>query len=145
MANLQKLKDEIDNDPLGRGYSGMSDSEIAQSINAEDIPVTGTASIAEFIGAIKPAAWPVGDGTAVSDAKAQADRDYCIMLTSNSSGFIPFNEPEIRAKLTNVTNGIFKDNAPTRNAIQTLWTQLTSRAAQLGLPFIKVGFITEVR
>jgi len=31
--DLEKLKDEIANDPLGRGYSGMSDQAVADDLN----------------------------------------------------------------------------------------------------------------
>ena len=146
MFRKQKiLREEINTDPLGRGYSGMTDQQVADSLNSVNISVTGNGTIAKFIGAIKPGAWPQGDGTAASDAKASADRDYCIMLTSNSDGIIPFDEPEIRLKLTDATNGIFKDSAQTITALQSLWTKTISRASQLGLPFIRVGFVTEVR
>lgn len=33
MADLQVIKTELQNDPLGRGYSGMSDSDISESLN----------------------------------------------------------------------------------------------------------------
>ena len=34
-AQLQILKDEIENDPLTRGYSGMTDAQIADDLNSE--------------------------------------------------------------------------------------------------------------
>ena len=34
--NYQVLKDEITNDPLARGYSGMTDQQIVDSLNTED-------------------------------------------------------------------------------------------------------------
>ena len=33
---IYQLKQEIDNDPLGRGYAGMTDQQVAASLNASD-------------------------------------------------------------------------------------------------------------
>ncbi len=38
MTSLQDLKDELTNDPLGRGYAGMTDTEAAASLGARNRP-----------------------------------------------------------------------------------------------------------
>jgi hypothetical protein len=34
--DISKLKEEINSDPLGRGYSGMDDAAVAASLNTAD-------------------------------------------------------------------------------------------------------------
>lgn len=38
---LQILTDELANDPLGRGYAGMTDAQAADSLNLRDRPTAG--------------------------------------------------------------------------------------------------------
>lgn len=35
MADIEKLQQELINDPLGRGYSGMTDQQVADDLNTE--------------------------------------------------------------------------------------------------------------
>lgn len=40
MGRIQNIKSEIDTDPLVRGYAGMTDRQVADSMNASDRPVS---------------------------------------------------------------------------------------------------------
>lgn len=40
MAYIQRLKQEIDADPLGRDYASMTDQQVADSLNAMDREIT---------------------------------------------------------------------------------------------------------
>ncbi len=52
------LKTEITDDPLARGYSGMSDEELADSLNTADRPRNRTSmSRSEILQAVVPAAY----------------------------------------------------------------------------------------
>ena len=46
MADIAKLKTEIDTDPLGRGYAGMTDAQVADSGNVADREVNKTSMAA---------------------------------------------------------------------------------------------------
>lgn len=46
---MSALSDELTNDPLGRGYAAMSDTEIEGAMNAPVFPVVGLISIGSFI------------------------------------------------------------------------------------------------
>lgn len=46
---IAALVDEIANDPLGRGYAGMSDTQVSASLNAADRPSSKRVSNAKYL------------------------------------------------------------------------------------------------
>lgn len=43
MANIEKLRDELINDPLTRGYAAMTDAEVLSSLNVDDRTIAKSA------------------------------------------------------------------------------------------------------
>ena len=97
---------ELTNDPVFMGYVGWSGTPteaeyqaIADLLNDNTLRDGGDAYVPThvFMGAIKPSAWPQGDGTAAVDEKARAHRDYLLALTSGD--IIDLGNLEIQSKL----------------------------------------------
>lgn len=141
MANLQAIRDEIDTDPLTRGYAGMSDLAVADSMNTVNIASTVDTSPASLLGAIKAPAWPQGGANADTRADEQAARDYVIALCSLDA--VPLTEVEVQTKLTGVTNGIF--SGATKTSIEALWATTISRAQELKLGKVREGTVAQAR
>lgn len=124
------LKTEINTDPLGRGYSGMTDAEVATSLNVIDRPSDrSTVSTGEILAAIEPTAFPV-------DGKKQA-----YLQTLLATDEIPLGSTNIRDALAS----IFSGELPTLNALAALQTELISRAMELGLRQVREGAVAHAR
>lgn len=127
---FDELKAEVTGDPGSRGYSTMTDREAAEDLNLKRIASdrSEVPSI-EVLGSIKPADYP-------TDARMQS---YLQVLFSQPE--IPLADPEIRGALA----AIFSGKAGTLANLQGLEQRNISRAEELGLGFIKAGFIAAVR
>ena len=119
MPNYAALADEINTDPLGRGYSTMSDQEIADSLNAVD-RVVSVASIEsqDVVAALDPADF--GGLTA-------AEQRYLWGIIG--AGAIRPDDTEVKAFFLS----IFGAGTNTRANLGALANKTISRAEEVGL------------
>ncbi len=128
MADI--LEDEIANDPLVRGYSGMSDQQLTDDLHTQyrtrnrDV-MTSTQIMAE-----------VGD--AAYDALTNTNKTKLLSLLA-IDGLDPFGFA------ANVVKEIFGDGSATVLALASARVESISRAEELGIAGITIGHVTEAR
>ena len=146
MADIEALKDELNADPLGRGYSTMTDQEAANDLNAQTRQQTVPIPVDEvkrylFVNDL----WfPIKKGT---DEVAEAARDALTM-------FVAFrvNESDVAAKVDSLLSNLVSAGYATSSdkaAVQALGVQTQSRAQELSLlgasPEIGPAHVQQVR
>ena len=118
-TDLQILNAEITTDPLARGYSGMTDLQIANNLNAEYRTANrDTVSGAEIFNATDADEY----GALTDDKKAAWDRLCAIGVVDTASGVAKAREAEL-----------FGGGSVTRANLQSLRQYSLSRAAELGI------------
>lgn len=130
MSKEEILALELSADPLTRGYAGMSDDEVADSLNTENRQVikdlmTGD----EIAAAASPAEY-------LALPEGQKDRfiAVCSNANINPQGFI-----------VTVIVDIFGQGSDTITALAAARLQSVTRAKELGIPKVKVGWVMEAR
>ena len=124
------LKAEITDDPLGRGYAGMTDHAIASDLNTvyrnqNRTSLTGS----EVINAVTAVEW-----TALTDTQKQTVWDIVHLGTINPFG--------VEATLLIEVFGV---GSATIAALAEARIIQVSRAAELGLGIVKTGYVQQVR
>ena len=122
MADLTPLQDELTNDPLARGYSGMTDAQVAASLNTVDrtrrkltvpgVDARGATDITEF------------------ENLTAADQDRWISVTSGA--FLNVDQGVDRS----IALALFGAGTTTRTALAALQNEAISRAVELNFPEI---------
>lgn len=130
MGYIQDLKNELDSDPLARGYSTMTDQQVADDLNTKyrsfNLPfMTGT-EVADAI------------VTSEYNALADAQKDRVIALTNRDS-INPFGFS------ATVMIDIFGAGSDTISALQASRVEPISRAQELFERDVKVGQVTDAR
>lgn len=125
------LKAEIEADPLSRGYSGMTDLEVATELNIiyreVDVEfVTGQ----EIFEAVVP-----------SEYNALTDKQINLLHAIMGLGSISVNGTNTRTALLSM----FGSGTTTRSNLAVLQKRDVSRAEELGLPFVYEGHVQEAR
>lgn len=175
MAFLQELKSEIDSDPLTRGYSGMTDAQVAADLNTayRDAPHNPSALLdymmkTEFrnstiygrvgiVAGLQPDPTSAGFGNApmggggaavAMDWRMVAAAQALIRLTGDQAGAI--STPLTNTELSNILTEMDTTNAEVmsiaqRNAIIALSQNQQSRATELGLGRVRTGEVTQAR
>lgn len=116
--NLQDLKDELTNDPLARGYSGMGDEAAADSLNAPDRqPNRETLDAGLLVASIVRSEYA---------ALQAAEKDYLRLIAMAQS--LPLTAT-VKAELA----AIFGQGTTTRANLLALLKRTGSRAEELGL------------
>ena len=128
--NLTALKAELTDDPLGRGYSGMSESEAAASLNAVNRNVNVEAVTGQEI----------FEATVPADYDALPAKDKPLYAIIVGLGTILVNGTNTKARLVAMFAG-----TPTLSALAVLQKHLVSRAAELGLGHVGGGNVTQAR
>lgn len=132
-AFYQTIRDELDNDPLARGYAGMTDQQATDSLNTEDRSVDReTMSASEIFEAIEVAEWQA----LTADQKNQVEK--VIQLGDNiqiGTG------TKARAFLADA----FGPATTTRATLLSLAQETISRAQELGLGTLVIGDIQNAR
>lgn len=125
------LATEVLTDPLNRGYSGMSDAEVADDLNSEYRTRTRDSVFGyEIFNVTNDAEY-----NALTDAqKSSWDALCAIEQINTSSGVAKAREAEL-----------FGPGTTTRSNLIALRIESMSRATELGLGFVKVGHVEEVR
>jgi hypothetical protein len=129
--DYQVLQDEITNDPLARGYSGMTDSEVTDSLNTVNRTYTrDTVTGSEILNVTDDAEF-----AALTDVNKDRWMALCgIGSIDTSSGIAKALEADI-----------FGAGTTTRDNMVDLKNPDCSRATELGLPTVKVGDVEYVR
>lgn len=135
------LAAELTNDPLGRGYASMSDSEIADSLNARDrpgrVPVPAR-DIRKYVlmNGLWPAIAMLAQSTEASPQARGAAITLMQTLAPNSFDIVSLDEPAVFDAVSNMADAMIAAGAITeehRNAVLAMGNGLTSRARELGL------------
>lgn len=130
MADLQAIRDELDADPLTRGYSGMTDQQASDDLNLTIYGAFVDLTLATFLGIVSTS-WPSN----------QDDRDY--LSVAASVGSLPTKEEDVRDKLTGSPGGIF--SGPAKTALDAAMGTLESRADVLSLGKVQPGTVQNAR
>ena len=129
------LSEELINDPLGRGYSGMTNNEVETDINsiyrpAPDLNYIEANIIFEFIDRTEFVALS-------SDQKLELQ---ILLALSNEINISP------TSKARNLLSSLFGAGTNTRtNLLNYVTNQLQSRGKELGLEYVREGHIEAVR
>ena len=123
------LATELATDPLGRGYSGMTTTQKITSLNAVDrtLPVD-TVTGAQIYNAVDQVEF---DALSPSD-EAQVDR-----ITSLGDEINVADSGRVRSTLLS----LFSPGSTTRNNLVALKQRAVSRAVELGIDIVGIGFI----
>ena len=128
---IELLREEITTDPLGRGYSGMTDLDVADSLNVVnremDVDMVSGQDIFE---AVVPSEF-----TPLS--ADQKSLFYAII----GMGSVMVNGTNTRTALLDM----FGAGTTTRNNLAVLQKRDVSRAGELGISFVYEGHVQEAR
>lgn len=129
--DLRALKTEITSDPVGIGYAGKPDAEVAALLNEPLRPNLNRESLtpSEFVQAIDPAEF---------FALTQAQRDW-IALVASTEDIFPIGN--VRAGLITV----FPAGTSTRAALLALLRETGSRARELGFGRVTPSQVADAR
>ena len=130
MAEITVLRNEIVNDPLGRGYAGMTDSQVADSLNTANRNRNRSRM----------------EATEVFNAVNKAE--YNALLVTSKELFwnvLHLGQLNPFGLEAAIFVDIFGAGSTTISTLQGLRTESISRAEELGLPRIKVGLVQMAR
>jgi len=129
--NLNALKTEIDTDPLARGYAGMSDAAVADSLNVIDRTINRTSmSGSEILNAVDASEW-------ATRGNAQKQVVWHIVHLGNVN---PFG-----LEATLIADAFRGAGGVTIAALADARKTGVSRAVELGLNLVKAGYVQQVR
>lgn len=149
MADLTKLYNEITNDPLSRGYSTMTNQEIADDLNSYYRTQYRDVSVGELAGVVE-----LNSIYEKLDNSTTLESNKLMRMTSNKSPItsLAYSDPTQRQQIDNLLNKIVTDNIITnedKDKLQELGTYQTTRAKELNLlgrsNLISEGHIIKVR
>lgn len=129
--NYAALHDELINDPLGRGYSGMSDVQAADSLNTPDRDVSVDSIPSEFVVA----------GLVPSEINALTVAQQRNMWGVIGAGAVRVADTEVKAFFAD----LFGPATITRANLLALAVQTISRAQEIGLGTVKAPDVNEAR
>ena len=146
------LRDELNNDPLARGYVDMTDEQAAASINTKDRPVTEALGVADLIlwGSRQARLAKLADAAASGSAVAPGERAEAIAFLQLMALGANFSETRPAALLTAlVASGVLA--AGDKASLANLAGNLQSRAQELRRAGkrtpnpVRTGDVTEAR
>lgn len=126
------LSDEITNDPLARGYAGMTDAQVAASLTGviDRTKTRATVSGSEIFNATDDVEY-----AALTDAQKSAWDALCAIETIDTgNGVAKAREAEL-----------FGAGTTTRSNLVALRTESVSRAQELGLGNVNEGDVRQAR
>ncbi len=130
MSRIDIIKDEIDNDPLTRGYAAMTDAEVADDMNTEyRTRPRPTMTSSEVFQAI-----------VLTEFKALTDGDK-----SSIFGIMAFGNVNPFGREADVFIDIFGVGSGTITALAALRTVPISRGVELEVGVVKEGHVQEAR
>ena len=147
MPTYEKLRAELADDPLDRGYSTMTDQEAADDLqteyrsNLQPVPMTSVVRWCARHDALASLDTAAGSATPGVRSVARAAQ---IMIASPHIESFNVHDPELADMLDAlVTAGVF--TLDERDDLVALGTTPTSRAAELGLGRVKPGYVGKAR
>jgi len=130
---LQTLIDEITNDPLTKGYAGMTDQEVVDSLNASNrslpTPPVNGGQLMENI-----------DSSEFASLTPSNVSNLQILVTAAQGG-LDLNNANVFQDIED----IFSPGSASHNSISALKSFSGSRAQELKLPKVKLGHVEEAR
>lgn len=137
------LKAEIENDPKGRGYQGLSPSEIAALINVPYTTVVQPLPISELIVWMASVnGWAKLESVPVDSIFYSMARAMLTIVGSSTISHLHLNDPRIAGMAdTLVSAGVF--TAEERNSLFAAATAQVSRADELELGRVWAGDVAE--
>ncbi len=140
---LDTLRAELSDDPLGVGYAGMTNLQVAQAINTEsrieymDVEV----AVLERYLAAEGALLPIRDAAASGHVVA---REFVALIDSINVDAFDVRHPRAMAGLDRlVTDGLLSQTQ--RDAIVALSERAISRAAELGIGTVTADDVMRAR
>ena len=131
MADLYALKTELADDPLTRGYAGMSDAAAATDINTVyRTRIKGNLTGDEIFGATDAAEFASLQVSVRRDWVAFCARDIINPAGTANVAFVEW---------------VFGNPSDTRTNLLALRQEPISRGVELGLGRVKVGHVQEAR
>lgn len=128
--NYTALAEEVNVDPLGRGYADMTDQEVVDSLTTADRPRDRKSmSGSEVFNAIDPAEW--NDLT--------VDGQQLIWNVLHLGNVNPFGMEQ------KVFVGVFGGESTTIHNLSEVRVETISRAAEQRLGDVKAGYVQKVR
>jgi hypothetical protein len=147
-VDIDRLRDELTDDPVAMGYSGMNDVSATEALNSQDrdmLGPVGMTALREWA-AIGARAFKVRRGIA-DPALSNQVRSLCIIadqLLGTDDGVLdPSNQKHLDLVNELVAAGVL--SATDRTALAQKATTIVSRAAEIGLPRIRSGNVMEAR
>ena len=145
--NYSKLTDELTNDPLGRGYSGMTDAEAANDLMSEYRTLYSPITMGNIIrwaarhDAIHSLETAVASGVA---DKRRLARAALAMIDSPQIDSLDIGDVEISGMFDAlVTLGVF--TSAEQDDLVAFGTSTISRASEVGLGRVKPGYVGKAR
>jgi len=140
------LRNEILNDPLARGYSSMTDEQVASSLNTKDRTIVEPTLVTakELMARMDPAV-AASILQKLEDASATNSVIKWILsfLTGGSDG-IDIGHANTRAQIDAlVVDGVITSSEA--SSLKALAERAVSRAEELGLPEIKPWMVAHAR
>lgn len=130
MSQIDIIKAEITDDPLARGYSGMTAAEVAVDMNLVNRSRNRTSmTSSEVLNAVNASDW-----AGLTDAKKQQMWDVLSIGTINPFG--------VEATLL---IGIFGSGSETIQTLTGLRKEAISRGAELGIGRVRTGYVIDAR
>ncbi len=148
MADIAKLKAEIDGDPLPRGYSDMTDAEAAASLNTEDRSEIRPMSMQQ----LREWAAVGGRGFKVKQAIDNEGLDESVrnlayigdkLMGTDDAQLNPGNAEHVAFVNGLVAGGVI--SSADKDAMVEKATVAISRAVELGIGRVREGTVAEAR
>lgn len=141
------LEDEIANDPLGRGYIGMTDEQVADDMNSIYRQININIPLRELIVyLLRNNKWgPIKDAAEddLHDVHRQCEAFMVVMNNVNFTD-LDISDPVMQAMLLAIKNAGLLNNED-QSAILAMGKKDVSRAQELGLSVIKPGYVGDAR
>lgn len=169
---IQAIRDELDADPLTRGYAGMTDIQVADSMNAIDRPAPiGTTKVRDYVflekyrtndgadtvqsqiyGRIKLVCEAATDadtfGTGTTNENATVDRKASAVtlleMLRLPDYLIDLSNSKVQNMLNDMKNAGVMANAD-KNAIQALGDNQQSRGTEIGVGNVRENDVVLAR
>jgi len=145
--NYAALKNEIMNDPLGRGYAGMNDAQVAVSLNTVDREIDENVNLRDLIVyLLKNNKWLGIKSEAASNALGVQKECEAFMVIMDNPNFVDLDltDAVVKTMLSNIKTAGLLDAAD-QAAILAMGKKAVSRAEELGLPIVREGHVQSVR
>jgi hypothetical protein len=131
MADIDKLRTELSDDPLGRGYAGMSDREAADDLNTKyrQEQIRSMAGDTMF------------SSTVLAEFVLLTERNQNLWMSICGRATV---DPWSNANL-GLLEYIYGPASSTEDALAAIAVQMITREAELGIGYVREGDVTQAR